>query len=169
MKAAPGILMAVLAVLFLVSCEGESTRPTYHYRAPFDPSMVDGVEEFMKDVARRWELRLFEKSREGMKYLTLGQEAFFIALFLKSDPKNNWILDISNAGAGTILSLALFEHEDMPLAELQRLDGEVRRGLKEKFGIELLPYTEPHDRGGATERKSGKDAGRAPGQGNRRP
>ena len=105
----------------------------------------------MKDVAKRRELRLFEDSREGMKYLTLGQEAFYIALFLKSDPKNNWIVSITNGGAGTILILHLYEHEDMPFAELQRLDGEVRRGLKEKFGIELLPHTEPHDRGGATE------------------
>ena len=170
MKAAIGLIAAaVLAVLFLVSCEGESTRPTYQYRASFDPSMVDGVEEFVKDVARRWELRLFEKSRKGSKIITRGQEAFYIALFLKSDPKHNWIVSITNAGFGTLLILHIYEHEDMPLAELQRLDGEVRRGLKEKFGIELLPHTEPHDRGGATERKSGEDAGRAPGQGNRRP
>ena len=168
MKVVTGLITFILAVLFLVSCEGESTSPTYSYQANFDPAMVDGVEEFMKDVAKRWELRLYEKSREGMKVLTHGQEAFFIALFLKSDPKNNWILDISNLGVGIILTFALYEHEDMPLAELQRLDGEVRRGLKEKFGIELLPYTEPYDRKDATERKSGEDAGEAPGQGNRR-
>ena len=168
MKAAAGLVAAILAVLFLVSCEGESTSPTYQYRTAFDPAMVDGVEEFMKDVAKRWELRLFEDNRKGMKFLTQGQEAFYIALFLKLDPKNNWILSMTNGGAGTILILHLYEHEDMPLAELQRLDEEVRFGLKEKFGIELLPYTEPYDRKDATERKSGEDAGEAPGQGNRR-
>ena len=144
-------VVGVLVVFFVASYGGESTRPTYHYRASFDPAMVDGVEKFMRGVAKRWEFRLFEKDRKGSKFITRGMEAFFIALFLKSDPENEWILDISNAGAGTILTLGLYEHEDMPLSELQELDNEVRTGLRERFGIELVPYVERHLRNEAPE------------------
>ena len=152
------LIGAVLTVLFVVSCDGELTKPTYQYRAPFNPAMVEDVEIFMRDVAKRWKLRLFEKDRKEMKVISLGKEAFLIALFLKSDPEDDWILDISNAGAGTILTLGLYEHEDMPLSELQRLDNEVRTGLKEKFGIELVPYVEPHLRDAAPARNSPEDA-----------
>ena len=64
MKTMTGLIAAALAVLLMASCEGESTKPTYHYQAPFDPAMVDGVEEFMKGLADRWELRLFEGKLE---------------------------------------------------------------------------------------------------------
>lgn len=136
MKTVTRLLATVLAVLFLVSCEGESIKPAYNYRAPFDPVMVDDVEEFMKGLADRWELRLFEKSWKDSKILSDAKDEFFNALFFKDES----ILSITNAGVGTILTLYLFEHEDMSLSELQRLDEEVRAGLKGKFGIELLPY-----------------------------
>ena len=149
-----GLIATVLAVFLVVSREGENAKPTYHYRASFDPAMVGGVEKFMRGVAKSWELRLFEKDRKETKVISLGKEAFFVALFLTSDPDRNWVLDLSNAGAGTILTLGLYEHEDMPLSELQRLDSEVRTGLKERFGIELMPYVEPHLRDGASGRDS---------------
>ena len=149
MKAMTGLIATALAVLLMASCEGESTKPTYHYRAPFDPAMVDGVEEFMKGLADRWEL-----SRKEKKLTSFGPVTFSMALFLKSDPKGDWILYILNTGIGEFLDLALFEHEDMPLSELQRLDKEVRSGLKERFGIELEPYVEPHDRDDTTARNS---------------
>ena len=147
-------VVGVMPVFFAVSCQGESTGPTYHYRAPFDPAMVDGVVEFMRGVAKRWEFRLFEKDRKGAKFISRGMEAFFILLFLKRDPDGKWILDISNVGVGTNLSLALYEHEDMPLSELQRLDNEVRTGLEQKFGVELAPYVEPHLRDKAAARNA---------------
>ncbi|GBF30072.1 hypothetical protein MnTg04_00008 [bacterium MnTg04] len=92
----------------------------------------------MYDISEKWELRVFEKDREAMKFLTQGQEAFFIALYFEDDS----ILAIMNAGIGNILTLSLQTDDNFPVEELEKLANEVRGELKTHLNIDLVA-TEP--------------------------
>lgn len=128
------ILLVLLCIFCLNACTAEYIKPMFFYRSPFDPSMVTDVESYMRKASKNWNFELFEKDKKEMKAVTDGQEAFYLAFY----HKDKAILDISNVGVGVVLTLALFDHGDMPIAELERLANEVRSGLKSKFGIQLI-------------------------------
>ena len=131
-------LLVLVALLANTACDSEYIVPVFFYEAPFDPLLVDEVEEIMYDISGKWELSVFEKDREAMKIMTQGQEAFFIALFLEDDS----ILAIMNAGIGNILTLSLQTDDNFPVEELGKLANEVRRELKTHLNIDLVA-TEP--------------------------
>lgn len=137
------IFFALLMLFCVTGCgESEVVKPVLKYQADFDPSDVDQVESFIKSVAKRWDLRVYEKDRKQMSVLTQGEDAFFMALYLNS----NSILDISNVGMGKVLTLGVFDYGEMPLEELHALADEITSGLSQKFGIELKqqPVTVPN-------------------------
>ena len=78
-----------------------------------------------------------------------------MALFLKSDPEGDWILSITNVSAGEIMVLAISTNmRTCPFPNCKGWTGKSGSGLKERFGIELEPYVEPHDRDDTTARNS---------------
>ncbi len=120
--------------MFITFCTNSCyVKPVFHFKASFEPSMVDDVEVFIRDVSKEWNLRLFEKGRGSMKILSNGQEAFFIALYFEGDA----ILTITNTGPGKVLSLMALDFGDLPLEKLEQLTDEIRSGLKSQFNIEL--------------------------------
>jgi hypothetical protein len=128
------IFFALLMLFCVTACgEGEVVKPVLSYQANFDPSDVDQIESFIKSVAKRWDLRVYEKDRKQMSVLTQGEDAFFIALYLNG----NSILDISNVGMGKVLTMGVFDYDEMPLEKLHALAHEITAGLSQKFGIEF--------------------------------
>ena len=68
-----------------------------------------------------------------MAFLTQGQDAFFIALF-SSDSE---IVNITNVGIGTRLTLHVYDKGGLLLEQLNELTDEIVNGLSLNFGIEL--------------------------------
>ena len=126
----------VFSIVCWSGCESELTKPALYYTAPFDPALVDEVEAFMKELAEKRGFEVFEHDREQMKFVSSGQEALFIAFYAGEERNiDQYVLDITNLG--TVFILALFEKENMPLSELERLSQEVRHGLKKELGIDF--------------------------------
>ena len=132
------LLIVVIPVLVLACSEIEVVVPIFNLRAEFDPSNVDRVDSFIKATATQWNLSVLEKGRDQMAFLTQGQEAFFLALYSGETP----ILDITNAGAGTILVLHVYDYGEMPLEQLNELADEIVISLNQNFGIELMSQLE---------------------------
>ena len=95
--------------------------------------MINDVEVYIRAVGKKWDLEIFEKDRDQMKFITQNQEAFYIAFYYN----DNAILHISNAGFGVGIVLSLFDDGEMPLSDLKKLDEEIRAGLNENFGVKL--------------------------------
>lgn len=125
-------LFAVL-LIGVSSCSSEYIEPRFFYRGDFSPSLVDGVENYMKKIAKQKGYRVFEKDRDQMRTLTQGQDAFFMSYYLEEKA----ILSIMNVGAGTVLTLSLNDYEIISIDELEQLATEVRDGLNKEFGIKL--------------------------------
>lgn len=110
--------------------------PIFQYRAPFDTTKVDKVEEVVRRIAEDAGFSLFEKDRAVMKHITFGKDAFFIGFYLDEDP----VLFISNAGAGEIIDLSIMDFGVMSVEELENLASRVRQELKQKLEINLSPH-----------------------------
>lgn len=106
--------------------------------------MVDEVEVYIRDTAKRWNLNLEEKDREEARLHTNGKEAFSILAYL-GEGLNGPVFWIANIGAGDRIFLLLNESTGMALADLERLDQELKSGLEEKFDIKLQPKPIPTD------------------------
>lgn len=129
-----------ILVMSLLACGAGYKEPHALYNAPFDPQQIDGVVEFIYEIADKWNLELEEKDRGQMKYLTQGQEAFRIYLVLEGD----MVILIGNAGFGTTLSLMVMDYGHMPVEELDRLTNEIKSELERRFALEFCtkdPYT----------------------------
>ena len=127
------MFLLILLSFFLAGCNAKGKEPTFFYRAAFDPLMINDVEVYIRAVGKKWDLEIFEKDRDQMKFITQNQEAFYIAFYYN----DNAILHISNAGFGVGIVLSLFDDGEMPLSDLKKLDEEIRAGLKENFGVKL--------------------------------
>ena len=128
------LFVSSLIFFCVISCSEEDyVKPTQQYQADFNTDNIDSIEEYIKSIAKRWNLRVFEKSHNEMKLLTQGQDAFYIALYLNE----NAVLDISNVGVGTILTLETFDHGDLPPEKLSGLTDEIVQGLEQQIGIQL--------------------------------
>jgi len=103
------------------------------YKAKFDVSKVDDVENTMVVIAKRWNLEPFQKDREQMKFLTQNKEAFFIAFYFDGDP----VLVVTNVGVGEVLTLSATDYKKMPISDLKKLIVEVIDALKDQFNIEF--------------------------------
>lgn len=127
-------LTVTMMLLTLSSCgEAEYTPPYLHYRADFDTAKVDEAEMTIKEIAKKWNLRVYEKDRDQMKFLTQGKEAFFIALYRDEDP----VLSLTNSGVGNVISVMAVDYGNMPVSDLERLTKEVIKVLEERLNIEF--------------------------------
>ncbi|MDP1932169.1 MAG: hypothetical protein Q8L60_12005 [Gammaproteobacteria bacterium] len=125
----------MLAVLVVSACEESSgVSPTYSYRAEFNPADVDAVVQFVRSVAERRNIRVYEKDRRQMSFLTQGKEAFFIAFYYN----DNAVLDISNVGVGEIITLGVFDHQEYSAQALYDVSEEITTGLNQQFGIQFV-------------------------------
>jgi hypothetical protein len=127
------LLSILIMSLFMSSCEAEYTPPYLHYRADFDIAKVDETEAVVKEIAKKWNLRVYEKNREEMKLHTQGKEAFFIALYFNEDA----VLFVHNSGVGEVLSVMAVDHGKMPISDLGKLTAEVIGALKERLNLEF--------------------------------
>ena len=127
-------LTLLITAPVVAACGEEHVEPAFFYKAQFDPSMVAEVESFVRDISVKWQLELFEKDREQMKFLTQYREAFFISLYFECDA----ILAIMNVGVGNVLTLSLHDYGNLPVEQLERLANEVRSGLRAQLNIDLV-------------------------------
>jgi len=105
----------LLFILFILGCsESSFIKPHVMYRADFSGEHIKQIEEFIDTIADKNKFRVFRKGRENMAVLTKGKKAFFSALYYKDDP----IIIISNAGAGTILSISATDYGILPIEQL---------------------------------------------------
>ncbi len=113
------IFVVVIAIFILLLITGRfgNKEPIFLYRSSFNPSTVNEVEAYMRQVALKWEFELYEKNKKEIEFVTDGQESFFIAFYYKGE----YILDVSNVGVGTALTLAVFDYGVMSLSQLEKL------------------------------------------------
>ena len=123
----------VILALILSSCGEVNRKIPLLYQANFDASKIEEVEGAMEIISKKWGLRLFQKDRERMKYLTQGKEAFFIALYFNGDA----VLSLNNVGVGEVLSLMIVDYGIMPKNDLERLTNETLLILKTQLSIEF--------------------------------
>lgn len=132
---APRPIMMALLLLFLASCDEREVSHRQFRAEGFNPSYSREAETLMADTGRRWNLELFQKDAEDMKYLSFGKEAFFVALYLDDDP----ILILTNTGPAVILKLSIGDYGTMSPDDLQRLTDEVMEMLSTRFDVEFKP------------------------------
>ena len=124
----------VSALLFLVcACDSRQVSPHLLYRADFDAARIDEAERVVRGVAEEWELRVFEKDRDEMAFLTRGRDAFFVALYFEGDS----ILVLTNVGVGDTLELTAFDYKKMPMSDLDALVAQVITSLEDKLDVEF--------------------------------
>lgn len=124
-------ILIILNTFFLSSCESENIDPYLSYKADFSPTLVGAVENFTKEIAEKYGLRVFEKPRRNMRVLSNGKEAFFIALYDGDIP----IVIITSVGVSNILHLSFFDDGQFTKPQLDALANDINNGLKEKFSI----------------------------------
>ena len=135
-------IITVLLALSLLACESSYKEPYALFDAPFDPRVetIDEVVRFIYGIADEWNLDAAQDSRGGAKFLSSGQDAFHIDLLLEGDT----VISIGNMGPGIILSMMVMDDGHLPVAELERLTGELKGGLEERFGLEFCSK-DPYD------------------------
>lgn len=127
-------LCIILIVCFLgSSCEAEYKPPYLLYTAQFDITKVDNAVVLVKEIAKNWNLRVYEIDREQMKFVTQGKDAFFIALYFKEDP----IISIANSGVGEVLRVMAIDYGKMSLPDLKKLTEETIQTLKLELNLEF--------------------------------
>lgn len=129
-------LSTLLGILwFLTACVSERIEIYQSYRADFDPAIdnIKQAEEVMYDIAERWSLEVYEKSRFEARAVNSEHDAFFIELHLEEIP----IATITNIGGEVILIFDVFESEVFPTVELDKLVETVIRSLEQKVNIDF--------------------------------
>ncbi len=133
------IALASSFFLIIASCDQSYTQPHLLYRAPFDPQHIEKMEALIHEIANEWGLRVYEKDREEMKFLTNGQEAFFIALYVEDDQADNFpVASVNNVGTGTVITLMITNRGEIELEELNRLAEEIVAKSRARYGIEFV-------------------------------
>ncbi len=133
-------ILLILIVISLISCSSSTyIKPDYYFKGKFEPSIVNvnALEAQINKIAEEQNYRVFEKNRNQMKRHTNDQEAFFIVLYQKNI--NESILTISNVGAGSVLTLALYTNEDFTKQDAKFLSEMVVQHLQTKLNVEMKP------------------------------
>ncbi|MYH68673.1 MAG: hypothetical protein F4147_00670 [Gammaproteobacteria bacterium] len=135
-------IATLVLALSLLGCESSYKEPYALYNAPFDPQVetINEVVRFIYEVADRWNLETEQEDRGGAKFLSKGQDAFYILLLIEDDG----VISIGNMGPGIILSMMVVDYGHLPVVELDRLTGELKGGLEARFGLEFCSK-DPHD------------------------
>ena len=127
--------------LAAASC-GTHESPYVAYRAAFDQSMAADVEQYLREVASRWDLVVHEQS----KSVTRSDDVFVTFMYWddRSYERNRWTVIARNHDFGTddkpdrsLISLAFFDKGDMPVEALDRLAFEIKHTLEDHFGLEF--------------------------------
>ena len=129
---------ALMLFFTLSSCEAEHKPPYLLYTANFDVSTVNEAEAIVKKVAKKWDLRVYEKDREQMKFLTQGKDAFFIALYFNEDP----IISIGNSGVGEILRVMAIDYGNVPVSDLEKITADFIKAFKDQLNIDRFKKSE---------------------------
>lgn len=123
------------------SC-GTHEPPYVAYRAAFDKSMAGDVEQYLREVASRWDLVVHEQS----KSVTRSDDVFVTFMYWddRSYERNRWTVIARNHDFGTdedpdksLISLAFFDGRGMRVEALDRLAFEIKHTLEDRFGLEF--------------------------------
>ncbi len=133
--------MWLLLALAAASC-GTHESPYVAYRAAFDKSMSADVEQYLREVASRWDLVVHEQS----KSVTRSDDVFVTFMYWdeRTYERNRWTLIVRNHDFGTdddpdrsLISLAFFDKRGLPVEALDRLAFEIKHTLQDQFGLEF--------------------------------
>ena len=145
----------------------EQTPPHLQYRAQFAPSLFEGVGDLMKEVAYdRWALRPHNLARY-MPRITAREDAFEVMLFFDNHMYRygREVLKIGNLDDVDVVLLELFTNGGLSEEDLERLATEVRKDIRERFGVEFCrsdPATGECDVQGGPIGEAGARRGRGP-------
>ena len=134
---------ALLLWLALASAScGTHEPPHAAYRSSFDKSMSPAVEQYLREVATRWDMVIHEQSKS-----VTGADDVFVTFMYCNDRSyelDRWTVVAGNHDFGTdedpgrsLLGLAFFDQGDMPTEALDRLASEIKYAMEDEFGVEL--------------------------------
>ena len=134
------LLVPVFLSVPLLSC-GEHVEPYRIYRADFSPAMVEGTEDFVREVAAKRGLYLRESRMKNELGPDEIQLSFTLWLFRDEQAylDQNWILTVSTWVDGGTISINVVDHDHsgMPIGSVDRLVSELKAGLEERLNLEF--------------------------------
>jgi len=126
--------LLILLIITLNACDSTYIPPDYIYRTyNFQTKHIAEVEKLLRDIAKAWELHIKEKDRESMKYLSSGEDAFFI-FFLRDDEA---IFTIGNVGAAHSIDIHAYNQGVITNKELGLLTHSIKDELEKRFDLDF--------------------------------
>lgn len=127
------VILVAMALLF-GGCGSETIVETLAmYDSSFDPKDVDLTERYVKATAKRWKLRVFEKSRREMSWASNGRDAFFVALYHKEEA----VLVITNVGVPEQITISIVDYGVFPKKDLYAVAEELAEGLNQSIDTQF--------------------------------
>lgn len=124
------------SIFLLFGCQESNVEYSAYHRAEINPVQIDDIEKFVRAFAAENELRVFDKSSRSMQTLSMGDKAFFIALYREDE----LVLNISNVGVSSLLSIGTFSShvENESVRSMEQLSGDLRNALSFEFNIKFV-------------------------------
>ena len=128
-----GYLALIVTVLCLYFNWNTHQEPTLHYRAEFQPSMIEGVEILVKKIAVDKRFDIYEENRSAMAQISGSLPAFFI----RYEKNEQTIMVISSAGLVDVLTIYIFEQSNFSELQVKQLSELLITSLENEFGLEF--------------------------------
>lgn len=129
-----------LLALCLSACAEEEKDFAYYERAEFNNMTISEVEDFVRDIAKRWGLQVYEIPKKSLVRTNQKGSRGLFSMGVYVEGTNEPVFWIGNRGVAHILSLMMsYEKVGFSPACVDRLHKELKSGLKAQFGIDLQP------------------------------
>lgn len=127
------LYLIVLFGLCLCSCGNEPVEYK-QYTATFDDSKIGNVEKFVRSYAEMNNLKVLEKDKEQLKYLSNDANEFFMTLNYQGDP----IVAVLNIGQTNILRILALDYGDLELEKLDVITNEIKNALANELNLKFI-------------------------------
>ena len=121
-----GLLGCLSMLLFVVSCGSSSVPPHEVYESKFDPKKIDRVEMQLDEIAKKWDMTLFRKDRDSMRYLSQDIDAFFTCFYFEDE----CVLAVSTVGTPKHVQLMSLDFGVLPISKLEKLTSLVAKDIE---------------------------------------
>ncbi|QUJ68604.1 hypothetical protein KDD30_05690 [Photobacterium sp. GJ3] len=126
-------LVILFFVVQCVSCHSEDIQPYKTYMVEYNNVNNGKVESVINEFSVRNNLYLYRKDESSMQYLSLGEPAFFNALYYQDDP----VIVITNVGVSGELVITVTDYKKLPVSTLDGLATDLISILENTLSVEI--------------------------------
>lgn len=128
-----------LLALCLSACAEEEWDFAYYERAEFNNMTINEIEDFVRDIAKRWGLQVYEVPKKSLVRTNLKGSRGLFSMGVYVEGSDGPVFWIGNRGAAHILSLMMSYKMGFSPRCVDRLYEELKLGLEERFGLDFYP------------------------------